>query len=60
MGKYHFITYATDDHRIFAEHNKYSALNVGKFDEATIYSFNDIDENFKIKNEYLFSYKRNF
>ena len=57
MVKYHFITYATDDHRIFAEHNKYSALNVGKFDEAKIYSFNDIDENFKIKNEYFFGSK---
>jgi hypothetical protein len=58
MVKYHFITYATDDHIMFAEHNKGSALNVGKFDEVEIYSFNNIDENFKKKNEYLFRYKR--
>lgn len=58
MVKYHFITYATDDFRIFAESNKESALNVGKFDEATIYSPNDLDEKFKLKNDFFFKQRR--
>ena len=56
--KYHFITFATDDHMSFAIKNVESALSVGKFDTATIYTMNDLDEHFKYKNKYLLNFKR--
>jgi len=58
MIKYHFITFATPDHMIFAKNNVKSALNMGKFDTATIYTLDDIDEDFKLKNSHIFSFKR--
>jgi hypothetical protein len=50
MVKYHFITFATPDHMSFAEANAKSALDVGGFDTAKIYTMNDIDDYFKAKN----------
>jgi hypothetical protein len=50
MVKYHFITFATPDHMSFAEANVRSALDVGGFDTAKIYTMNDIDDYFKAKN----------
>jgi hypothetical protein len=58
MIKYHFITFATPDYMLFAENNVKSALNIGKFDTATIYTMNDIDEVFKLKNSHIFKFKR--
>lgn len=58
MVKYHFITFATPDHMSFAENNVRSALEVGKFDTAKIYTSNDIDEYFKVKNLRLTSCNR--
>lgn len=53
MVKYHFITFATPDHMSFAEANVKTALTVGKFDTAKIYTMNDIDEHFKMKNSHI-------
>lgn len=53
MVRYHFITYCTPDFQKFAEVNKSTALNVGKFDKATVYSPNDLDEKFKLKNNHI-------
>uniref|UniRef100_A0A6C0KR96 Nucleotide-diphospho-sugar transferase domain-containing protein n=1 Tax=viral metagenome TaxID=1070528 RepID=A0A6C0KR96_9ZZZZ len=58
MVKYHFITFATPDHMSFAEANVQSALNVGGFDTAKIYTMDDIDDYFKVKNSHIFSHKR--
>lgn len=56
--KYHFITFATEDHMSFAQKNVESALSVGKFDTATIYTMNDLDDHFKEKNQYILNNKR--
>ena len=53
MVKYHFITFATPDHMSFAEANVKSALEVGGFDTAKIYTMNDIDDYFKAKNSHI-------
>jgi hypothetical protein len=58
MVKYHFITYATPDFMSFAEENVKTALSVGGFDTAKIYTPDDIDDYFKSKNKFLFSHKR--
>jgi hypothetical protein len=58
MVKYHFITFATPDHMSFAEANVKSAIEVGGFDTAKIYTMNDIDDCYKLKNSHLFKYKR--
>jgi hypothetical protein len=58
MTKYHFITFATPDFMSFAEENVKSALNVGGFDTAKIYTMDDIDDYYKIKNSHLFKFKR--
>lgn len=58
MVKYHFITFATSDYVTFAQNNVKSALEVGKFDTAKIYTMDDIDEHFKIQNYDLLKYKR--
>ena len=58
MVKYHFITFATPDHMSFAEANMKSALEVGRFDTAKIYTMNDIDDYYKAKNTHLLQYKR--
>lgn len=58
MVKYHFITFATPDHMPFAQNNVKSALEVGKFDTATIYTMDDIDEHFKIKNSNILKCNR--
>ena len=59
MVKYHFITFATPDHMSFAEANVKSALEVGGFDTAKIYTIDDIDEHYKIKNAELLKQKLN-
>ena len=56
--KYHFITFATPDHMSFAEANMKSALDVGGFDTAKIYTMNDIDNYYKVKNSHLLQHKR--
>ena len=58
MVKYHFITYATPDFMSFAEANVTTALSVGGFDTAKIYTPDDLDDLFKSKNEFLLSHKR--
>jgi len=57
MVKYHFITFATPDFMSFAEKNVQTALSIGKFDTAKIYTMADIDPLFKAKNEFLFKHK---
>lgn len=58
MVKYHFITFATPDHMSFAEDNVRSALQVGGFDTAKIYTMDDIDDCYKLKNSHFFKHKR--
>jgi hypothetical protein len=58
MVKYHFITFATPDFMSFAEQNVQTALSVGKFDTAKIYTMADIDPHFQAKNAFLFKQKR--
>ena len=58
MPKYHFITYATSCHMSFAENNVKTALIVGGFDTATIYTPNDLDSYFKEKNSYILNNSR--
>ena len=58
MVKYHFITFATPEFMSFAEKNVQTALSVGKFDTAKIYTMADIDSHFQSKNEFLFKHKR--
>jgi len=56
--KYHFITFATDDHMSFAQQNVESALSIGKFDTTTIYTMNDLDQQFKEKNQHILNHTR--
>jgi hypothetical protein len=42
----------------FAENNARSAINVGKFDTVNIYTMNDIDQEFKLKNKHILQFKR--
>lgn len=58
MVKYHFITFATPDHMSFAEANVKSAIDVGGFDTAKIYTMDDIDNDFKKKNNFILLQKR--
>jgi len=58
MPKYHFITFATPDFISFAEENVKSALTVGGFDTAKIYTINDIDDYYKAKNIHFLKHKR--
>jgi hypothetical protein len=58
MVKYHFITFATPDFMEYAERNVESALSVGGFDSAKIYTMDDVDDYFKAKNSHIFQYKR--
>jgi hypothetical protein len=58
MVKYHFITFATPDFMTYAEENVKSALEIGGFDTAKIYTMDDIDPYFKQQNANLFKYKR--
>jgi hypothetical protein len=58
MVKYHFITFATPDHLSFAEANVKSALEVGGFDTAKIYTMNDVDDYFKSKNTHILNLPR--
>jgi hypothetical protein len=56
--KYHFITFATEDHMSFAKENVKTAMSVGGFDTAKIYTMNDIDNYYKAQNAALFAHKR--
>lgn len=58
MVKYHFITFASPDHMSFAETNVKSALSVGGFDTAKIYTLDDIDDYFKVKNSHILNKPR--
>lgn len=58
MVKYHFITFATPDHMSFAEANVKSALEIGCFDTAKIYTMNDLDDYFKAKNAHILNKPR--
>ena len=58
MTKYHFITFATPDHMSFAKENVNSALSVGGFDTAKIYTMDDIDNYYKATNSHLLQHKR--
>ena len=59
MVKYHFITYATPDFMSFAEANVTTALSVGGFDTAKIYTPDDLDDLFKSKNEFSWDKMKN-
>ena len=58
MVKYHFITFSTPDYFDFAETNVKSALEVGAFDTAKIYTMADIDDLFKNKNAHILNKSR--
>ena len=58
MPKYHFITFATPDFMVFAEENVKSALSIGGFDTAKIYTIDDIDTYFKAKNSHILNQTR--
>lgn len=58
MVKYHFITFATPDFMPYAIENVKSALSIGGFDTANIYTMDDIDNEFKLKNSHILKYKR--
>lgn len=58
MPKYHFITFATPDFMSFAEENVKSALSIGGFDTAKIYTMDDIDDYFKSKNAHILNQPR--
>jgi hypothetical protein len=58
MTKYHFITFATPDFIKYAKDNIKSALNVGGFDTATLYTMKDIDPYFIQQNSKLLKHKR--
>jgi hypothetical protein len=58
MTKYHFITFATSEFMTFAEQNVKSALKLGGFDTAKIYTMNDIDSYYIKQNANLFKHKR--
>jgi hypothetical protein len=58
MVKYHFITFATPDHMSFAQQNVQSALSVGGFDTAKIYTMDDVDHCFKQKNKHILQQKQ--
>ena len=58
MVKYHFITYATPDFMSYAENNVKSALEIGGFDTAKIYTPDDLDNYFKAKNSHILNQPR--
>lgn len=58
MTKYHFITFATPDFMRYAEENVKSALEIGGFDTAKIYTMDDIDTYFKAKNTHILNKTR--
>ena len=58
MVKYHFITFATPDHIEFAKRNAKSAIETGQFDTVKIYTLDDIDNYYKLKNAHIFKHKR--
>jgi len=58
MVKYHFITFATPDHMSFAQENVRSALNVGCFDTAKIYTMDEIEMYFYITKDILYKNSR--
>jgi len=56
--KYHFITFATKSYINYAQNLCKSAIGIGKFDTATIFTYNDIDNDFLEKNKSILSLKR--
>jgi hypothetical protein len=58
MVKYHFITFATPEFMSYAEDNVKSALSIGGFDTAKIYTLNDIDSDFESKNSNILTQPR--
>lgn len=53
-----FITYGDEKYRQARDFSLWMAEHFGKFDETIAYSPQDIDDDFKKKNECIFSYKR--
>jgi hypothetical protein len=58
LKKYHFITFATKSYINYAQNLCKSAIGIGKFDTATIFTYNDIDNDFLEKNKSILSLKR--
>jgi hypothetical protein len=58
MVKYHFITFASPDHMEYAINNVKTALDIGGFDFAKIYTIDDVDEHYKMKNSHILKYPR--
>lgn len=52
------INYANITHLQSQKINAESGVNVGQIDKAIMYSFNDIDDEFKKKNEHILSQRR--
>jgi hypothetical protein len=51
MVKYHFITFATESHKKWAEDLCKSAIKYGRFDTTHIYNLKDLDKFFEYKNQ---------
>lgn len=56
--KYHFITFATKNYMNYAKNLYKSAIEIGKFDTAQIFTFGHIDKSFLEKNKSILSLKR--
>jgi hypothetical protein len=56
--KYHFITFATKSYINYAQNLCKSAIGIGKFDTATIFTHNDINNDFLEKNKSIMALKR--
>jgi hypothetical protein len=56
--KYHFITFATKNYIDYAQNLCKSAIKIGKFDTARIFTYSDIDLEFLEKNKQILSLKR--
>lgn len=56
--KYHFITFATNSYINYAQNLCKSAIDIGKFDTARIFTYNDIDKEFFEKNKQILLLKR--
>jgi hypothetical protein len=51
--KYHYITFATEDHMYLANDIIKNALKIGKFDTVQIYTLSDLDFVFLNKNKQI-------
>jgi len=57
---YHFITFADESCKSFAENIKVTADSIGGFDTSKIYTPDDLSIDFKIKNENILKHQKGF